>query len=152
MPPAVGHRLRVVKPKVVNRHKSPIKVKNINVLGIVTAMTKRMIITITMTIVIRSTLVDRAVPNEAAIRDGEDLIREIPETTIEIASIRTNHVTVLDQGLAIGTNLHEGNLEVALGLRLDDAIEKQRSIVSTLVFLLDILSNQALHCIDRLKL
>lgn len=105
-----------------------------------------------MTIVIRSTLVDRAVPNEAAIRDGEDLIRETPETTIEIASIRTNHVTVLDQGLAIGTNLHEGNLEVALGLRLDDAIEKQRSIVSELVFLLDILSNQALHCIDRLKL
>lgn len=126
MPPVVGHRLRVAKRKVAKRHTSRIKAKNTNDLGTAAATRKMTITTITTTIAIRNTRVDHVAPRGAAIRNGvEDPTREIPGTTIEIASIRTNRAIGLDRDLAIGTNHPEGDLEVVLGLRLGDDIRKK---------------------------
>lgn len=132
MRPAVGPRLRiaaaVVRPKLANRVTTNrrVKPKNINVLAtaVVTTTMMMMMTTMTMTIVIRNIRADRVVPNEVAIRVGEGLIRGIPETMIEIESIRTDPEIGPGQDLAIGTSLPGGDPGVGLDPRRGEDIRE----------------------------
>lgn len=120
--PAVVSRRRiavVAKPKVANRRTSRVKPKNINVLA-TAAVTMKMMMMITKTIVIHSIRADRVAPNEVAIRVEEDPIHANHATMIEIESIRTNREIV--PGLAIGTNLPKGEPGVDLGPRRGEDI------------------------------